>query len=225
MRYHLKPSLTNVQALLDLRNAPLKGVSNLFETKEGTNLTSQINLRCHLKPSLTNVQALLNFRWFTLNGVSNLFETKEGTHYISQINLRYHLKSGSTKIPFFNFRWRLLKGISNLFETKPIENFIEIINATPYAMLNALRSPLYFSFTSLQKKVGGKSYANKAIELIKVIINIFIIVPDIILYFILKKIYFSKTVLHNLKKDKLVFWSEIDPPFLIPPTCQVSKTW
>ncbi len=182
-------------------------------------------MRCHLKPSLTNVQALLNFRWFTLNGVSNLFETKEGTHYISQINLRYHLKSGSTKIPFFNFRWRLLNGVSNLFETNQIKNFLKIINAAPSAMLNALRSPLYFSFTSLQKKIGGRSYANKAIELIKVIINIFIIAPDIILYFILNKINIPKTEFYFSKSERVETWSETDPPFLIPPTCQVSKTW
>jgi len=78
---------------------------------------------------------------------------------------------------------------------------------------------------SKKKKIGGRSYANKAIELIKVIINIFIIVPDIILYFILEKIYFPKTVFYFPKSERVETWSETDPPFLIPGTCQVSKTW
>jgi len=140
--------------------------------------------------------------------------------------LRCHLKPDLTRLQvFFNFRNAPLTGVSNLFETKPIKNFLKIINAAPSAMLNELRSPLYFSFTSLQKKIGGRSYAHKAIELIKVIINIFIIVPGIILFFILEKIYFPETVLHKLKTEKVVFWSETNPPFLIRGTCQVSKTW
>ncbi len=162
----------------------------------------------------------------SLIGVSNLFETKEVTHFISQINLRYHSKSGSTKIPFFNFRWRLLNGVSNLFETKSIKKFIEISHTAPSAMLNALRSPLYFSFAILKKKIGGRSNTNKLIEIVEGIIIVFIVFftpPHTLYYFRLKRLFFPKTEFLDFKKTYKVV--SADPPFLIPGTCQVSKTW
>ena len=78
---------------------------------------------------------------------------------------------------------------------------------------------------SKKKKVGGKSYVNKAIELINAILIIFIRVLNIILYLILEKIYFPKTVFYFPKTEKVEFRSETNPPFIIPPTCQVSTTW
>jgi len=187
----------------------------------------QINLRYHLKPALINVQALLNFRRFTLKGVSNLFEKKEGTHCISQINLRCHLKPVLTNVQvLFSFRNAPLKGVSNVFETKPIKNFLKIINAAPSAMLNALRSPLYFSFAILKKKIRGRSNANKLIEFIEGILNIFIVFftpPPTLYYFRLKRLFFPKTEFLDFKKTYKVV--SADPPFLIPPTCQVLKTW
>ena len=163
----------------------------------------------------------------SLNGVSNLFETKKGTHYTSQINLRCHLKPSLTNVQaLLNFRWFTLNSVSNLFETKSIKNFIEIINVAPSAMLNALRSPLYFSFTSLQKKIGGRINANKLIEFIEGILNIFIVFftpPHTLYYFRLKRLFFPKTEFLDFKKTYKVV--SADPPFLIPGTCQVLKTW
>ena len=78
---------------------------------------------------------------------------------------------------------------------------------------------------SKKEKVGGKSKANKLIEFIEGILIIFIIVPNIILYFILNKINIPKTEFYFSKSERVETWSETDPPFLIPPTCQVSKTW